>query len=145
MAQTTIAVDAMGGDNAPFEIVKGTVMALEKYDCEIILCGKTEEIYRSLEKLGVEKLPDGLEIAYASDVVEMEDNPSTVIKTRPDSSMIVGLKMLRDGGGDAFVSAGSTGALLAGATFVVRRISGIRRAAPGDRRARTRRCARSIP
>ena len=124
-----IIVDAMGGDNAPFEIVKGAVMALEKYDCEIILCGKTEEIYRSLEKLGVEKLPNGLEIAYASDVVEMEDNPSTVIKTRPDSSMIVGLKMLREGGGDAFVSAGSTGALLAGATFVVRRISGIRRAA----------------
>lgn len=124
-----IIVDAMGGDNAPFEIVKGAVMAAEKYRAEIVLCGNGEEILRSLEKMGISDLPKGLEIANATEVVEMEDNPSTVMRAKPDSSMVVGLKMLKDGTGDAFVSAGSTGALLACATFIVKRISGIRRAA----------------
>ena len=124
-----IIVDAMGGDFAPMEAVRGAVEALEHYNAEIVLCGITEEILRCLEKLGISDLPNGLEIAYAKDVVTMEDNPASVIKTKPESSMMVGLKMLKDGNGDAFVSAGSTGALLAGATFIVRRISGIRRAA----------------
>ena len=124
-----IIVDAMGGDNAPFEIVKGAVMAAEKYRAEIVLYGKGEEILRSLEKLDIKDLPNGIEIAHADEVVEMEDNPSTIIKSKPNSSMVLGLRMLRNGGGDAFVSAGSTGALLACATFIVRRIGGIRRAA----------------
>ena len=124
-----IIVDAMGGDNAPFEIVKGAVMAAEKYRVEIVLYGKGEEILRSLEKLDIKDLPNGIEIAHADEVVEMEDNPSTIIKSKPNSSMVLGLSMLRNGGGDAFVSAGSTGALLACATFIVRRIGGIRRAA----------------
>ena len=124
-----VVVDAMGGDNAPLEIVKGAVEAAEKYRAEIVLCGRGEEILRALEKLGIMDLPRGVEIANASETVEMEDSPSTVFKTKPDSSMAVGLKMVRDGAADAFVSAGSTGALLACATFIVRRISGIRRAA----------------
>lgn len=125
-----IIVDAMGGDNAPLEIVKGALMAAERYsNDEIVLCGVGEEILRSIEKLGVKDLPKGVEIAHATEVVSMEDNPSSVYKAKPDSSMVVGLKMLRDGKGDAFVSAGSTGALLACATFIVKRIRGIRRAA----------------
>lgn len=124
-----IIVDAMGGDNAPLEIVKGALEASKKYNAEIVLCGIGEEILRSLEKLGINDLPQGFEIAHAPEVVEMEDNPSTVMRQKPASSMVMGLKMLRDGGGDAFVSAGSTGALLACSTFIVKRISGIRRAA----------------
>lgn len=125
-----IIVDAMGGDNAPYEIVAGALAASERYkNDEIVLCGIGEEILRCMEKLGVKDLPKGVEIAHATEIVEMEDNPSGVYKTKPDSSMVVGLKMLRDGKGDAFVSAGSTGALLACATFIVKRIRGIRRAA----------------
>ena len=124
-----VVVDAMGGDNAPLEIVKGALAAAEKYKTDIILCGKGEEILRALEKLGIKDLPKGVEIANATEVVEMEDNPSTVIKAKPDSSMVKGLKMVKDGAADALVSAGSTGALLAGSTFIVRRIRGIRRAA----------------
>ncbi|MCQ2406880.1 MAG: phosphate--acyl-ACP acyltransferase, partial [Oscillospiraceae bacterium] len=96
-----IIVDAMGGDNAAFEIIKGAVMALEKYKTEIVLCGRTEEILQCMEKIGLSEIPKGMEIAYARDVVEMEDNPSTIIKAKPESSMIVGLKMLKDGAGDA--------------------------------------------
>ena len=75
--------------------------------------------------------PKGVEIANADDVVDMHDDPATVLKKKPQSSMVVGLQMLRDGGGDAFVSAGSTGALLSAATLTVRRVKGIRRAAMG--------------
>ena len=72
-----------------------------------------------------------MEIANADDVVDMHDDPATVVKKKKDSSMVVGLTMLKEGGGDAFVSAGSTGALLSAATLIVRRVKGIRRAAMG--------------
>ncbi|MFR4067904.1 MAG: hypothetical protein ACLT1T_02895 [Oscillospiraceae bacterium] len=80
---------------------------------------------------GIETLPKGVEIANADDVVDMHDDPATVVKKKKDSSMVVGLTMLKEGGGDAFVSAGSTGALLSAATLIVRRVKGIRRAAMG--------------
>lgn len=124
-----IIVDAMGGDNAPKAIVKGAVAAAEKYNAEVVLCGKGEEILRALHDLGIKDLPKGVEIAHASETIEMEDDPATAMRAKPDSSMVVGLRMLKEGKGDAFVSAGSTGALLACATFIVRRIGGIRRAA----------------
>lgn len=124
-----IIVDAMGGDNAPYEIVKGAIQACEAYDVEIILTGKGEDILRSLEKMGRKELPRGIEIAHASEVIEMCEDPVTAIREKKDSSMAVGLAMLRDGAADAMVSAGSTGALLTGATLIVKRIRGIRRAA----------------
>jgi glycerol-3-phosphate acyltransferase PlsX len=124
-----IIIDAMGGDNAPDEIVKGAVEACEELGVEIILTGKGEEILRALEKMGRKELPKGMEIAHASEVILMDEDPVTAIREKKDSSMSVGLAMLRDGHGDAFVSAGSTGALLSGATLLVKRIRGIRRAA----------------
>lgn len=124
-----IIVDAMGGDNAPLEIVKGAAMAAKEFNVGIVLVGKGEEILRAFQELGDAELPAGIEIADASQVVDMEDDPASVTRTKTDSSMTVGLKLLHDGGADAMVSAGSTGALLSGATLIVKRIRGIRRAA----------------
>lgn len=124
-----IIVDAMGGDNAPLEIVKGAHLAVKEFDIDVILVGKVEEILKSIEKMGLSELPPGLEVANATEVVTMEDDPATAIKTKKDSSMAVGMRLMRDGQGDAMVSAGNTGALLSGSTLVVKRIKGIRRAA----------------
>ena len=124
-----IILDAMGGDNAPEAVVSGALEALKAYNCQIILVGKGEAILEALKKQGVSDLPAGLEIANADDVVDMHDDPASVLHKRKNSSMVVGLKMLADGQGDAFVSAGSTGALLTAATLVVKRVKGIRRAA----------------
>ena len=126
-----IILDAMGGDLAPEAPVLGAVEAAKTYGTEITLVGRGEEILEVLRKHGIENLPQGVEIANADDVVDMHDDPGSVIHKRKNSSMIVGLKMLADGQGDAFISAGSTGALLTGATLLVKRVKGIRRAAMG--------------
>ena len=124
-----IILDAMGGDNAPQAPVLGAIEAVKRYNADIILVGRGQEILEVLKKNGLDTLPEGVEIAHADDVVDMHDDPATVIHKRKNSSMIIGLKMLSDGKGDAFVSAGSTGALLTGATLLVKRVRGIRRAA----------------
>ncbi len=124
-----IIVDAMGGDNAPMEVVKGAIQAVEEVKAEIILVGNAEAILRCVQELGLQNLPKGLEIANASDVVTMEDDPARAVRDKKDSSMAVMLYKLRDGDADAAVSAGSTGALLSGATLVVKRVRGVRRAA----------------
>ena len=124
-----IIVDAMGGDNAPQAPVMGAVEANREYGVGVILVGRGETILRVLEDNGIKELPAGVEIAHASEVVEMCDNPATAFREKKDSSLTVGLNLLKSGEGDAFVSAGSTGALLSGATLVVKRIRGIRRAA----------------
>ena len=124
-----IILDAMGGDLAPEAPVRGAIDAAKAYCVEIVLVGRGEEILEVLKKQGIDNLPAGMEIANADDVVDMHDDPASVIHKRKNSSMIVGLKMLADGKGDAFVSAGSTGALLTGATLLVKRVKGIRRAA----------------
>ena len=126
-----IIVDAMGGDNAPQAPVMGAVQANREYGVDIILVGRGEAILKVLEENGIQELPAGVEIAHASEVVEMCDNPATAFREKKDSSLTVGLNLLKDGSGDAFVSAGSTGALLAAATLLVKRIRGIRRAAMG--------------
>ena len=126
-----IILDAMGGDLAPQAPVLGAVQAAKLYGTQITLVGKGEEILRVLREKGIDTLPEGIEIADAEDVVDMHDDPAKVIHKRKNSSMVVGLKMLADGLGDAFVSAGSTGALLTGATLLVKRVKGIRRAAMG--------------
>jgi len=126
-----IVIDAMGGDNAPREIVLGALSAAKDFGVEIVLVGKGEEILRVLadEKL---ELPPKVEIADAAEVVEMCDDPATVIREKKNSSMAVGLRMVSEGYGDVFMSAGSTGALLTGSTLLTKRIRGIRRAALGS-------------
>ncbi len=124
-----IIVDAMGGDNAPQCNVRGAVAAVKEYGVEVVLVGRGEDILGCLKADGIADLPAGLEIAHADQVVEICDNPATAFKEKKDSSLTVGLNLLKNGGGDAFVSAGSTGALLSAATLLVKRVKGIRRAA----------------
>ena len=126
-----IILDAMGGDHAPEAPVLGAVEAAKAYGSRITLVGRGEEILDVLKTAGIQDLPDGIEISNADDVVDMHDDPASVIHKRKNSSMVVGLKMLAEGNGDAFISAGSTGALLTGATLIVKRVKGIRRAAMG--------------
>lgn len=125
-----IIVDAFGGDNAPLEILKGCRSAADDFKVEIILVGDEEKIYSCANQNGI-KL-DGMEILDAPDVMLMTDSPSEVLKSKKNSSMAVGLQALADGKGDAFVSAGSTGALVMGATFLVKRIKGVKRPAIGS-------------
>ncbi len=119
-----IIVDAMGGDNAPGEIVAGAVAAAEKYNVEILLVGKESEV-----KPLIPGSAKGISILNADDVITMEDDPMSVVKVKKESSMAVAMRALRDGEGDALVSAGNSGAILAGGTMIVKRIRGIRRAA----------------
>lgn len=123
-----IILDAMGGDNAPEAAVLGAFEAAKTFGLEIILVGRGEAILEVMGRHGITDLPDGVEIANAEDVVDMHDDPASIIHKRKNSSMVIGLKLLADGKGDAFVSAGSTGALLTGATLLVKRVKGIRRA-----------------
>ena len=124
-----IIVDAMGGDNAPLEIVKGALQGRARWGVDIVLTGDAAQILRALEECGEKTVPQGVEIANATQTVEMCDDPATVFRHKKDTSMGVGLTMLRDGKADALVSAGSTGALLTGATLITNRVRGIRRAA----------------
>ena len=122
-----IIVDAMGGDNAPSEIVKGSVMAEKELGVEIVLVGKEEQVKAELEKCGY--TGDKISVVNASEVIEGEDDPISAIRRKKDSSMRVALNLIAGGEGDAVVSAGNTGALISGATLIVKRIDGIRRAA----------------
>ncbi len=132
-----IIIDAFGGDNAPKEILLGAHQAVKELGVEIIAVGNETTIRTVAENEGISLR--GITIHHASDVLTMHDEPTDVLKKKPDSSLAVGLKLLREGAGDAFVSAGSTGALLVGATLLVRRVPGIKRPAlatviPGDPR-----------
>jgi glycerol-3-phosphate acyltransferase PlsX len=124
-----IIIDAMGGDNAPLEIIKGAQLAVEKYGVEVILTGKGEEILKCLEESGISGLPENVEVNNCDEVITMEEDPVSAVRKKRDSSMVIGLEMLKNGEADAMVSAGSTGALLTGATLYTKRIQGIRRAA----------------
>ena len=126
-----ILIDAMGGDNAPKAPVIGAIEAAKLWNVSVVLVGREDEILSAAKEAGYESLPAGVEIRHADEVVDMHDDPARVIQRKKNSSMVVGLKMLADGEGDAFISAGSTGALLSGATLVVKRVKGIRRAAMG--------------
>ena len=118
-----IIIDAMGGDNAPREIIKGALRAKHELGIDLILVGQ-EEAIRACLPAG-----EDVEIVDAREIITMEDDPSTATRRKKDSSMAVSLRLLKEGAGDAVVSAGSTGALLTGATLTVKRIHGIRRAA----------------
>ena len=123
-----IIVDAMGGDNAPLEIVKGALQAQKRFGTDIVFTGDEAAILAAVRACGFTELPDGAAIIPASETVEMCDDPATVFRRKKDTSMGVSLTLLKNGG-DAMVSAGSTGALLTGATLITKRIHGIRRAA----------------
>ncbi len=122
-----IIVDAMGGDNAPKEIVKGSVEAVEKLGVEVVLVGREEAVKAELAECGYNG--EAITVHNAEEVISNDDDPIAAIRHKKDSSMRVGLSLLAKGEGDAFVSAGSTGALISGATLIVKRIKGIRRAA----------------
>ena len=122
-----IILDAMGGDHAPQAMVEGAVLAAEKYGCQILLVGRQEEI----DPILAGRCPDKITVRHASEVITMEDKYSTAFRQKKDSSMTVGMNLLNSGDGDVLISAGSTGALLTGATLLNKRIKGIRRAALG--------------
>lgn len=122
-----IIIDAFGGDNAPLEIIKGARMAKDEYGVDILLTGSESKI-RSVAAENNIKIDD-MQIANAEEVITMEDDPSAVIKTKKNSSMALGFDLLSKGEGDAFISAGNSGALVMGATMIIKRIKGIKRLA----------------
>ena len=122
-----IIIDAMSGDKAPQEIVRGAVDAQLEFGEDIILVGKEDAVRACLRDCGAEGNAH-ITIHPASDVIDMHDDPSTAVRRKKDSSMAVALDLLHKGEGDAVISAGNTGALLTGATLIVKRIRGIRRA-----------------
>ena len=127
MTDMKIIVDAFGGDNAPLEIIKGCAIAAEEFGVDILLTGKENVIRETAQKNQISL--NRIEIADCSEVITMEDEANAVLKTKKDSSMAVGLRLLNEGKGDAFISAGNSGALCVGATLAVKRIKGIKRAA----------------
>ena len=122
-----IILDGMGGDNAPLEIVKGAVEASSKIDHQIVIVGREDEINAELAKYNYDE--SKIQVVHASDVIENEDSPVKAIRRKTDSSMVKGLTLLKDGEGDLFISAGNTGAYMAGSLFILGRIPGIDRPA----------------
>ena len=123
---TNIALDAMGGDNAPAEIVKGAVEAVEKEpSMKVFLIGMQEVIEKELIKYPYNKAQ--IEVVNASEVIETAEPPVNAIRRKKDSSLVVGMKMVKEGAADAFVSAGSSGAILVGGQVIVGRIKGVER------------------
>lgn len=125
----TVAVDAMGGDNAPFEIVKGAVEAVNEFGVNIKLVGVESVVKEELAKYKYDT--SKIEVIHASEIITTDEAPTTAIRRKKDSSMVVALNLVKNKEADAFVSAGSTGAVLTGATFIIGRIKGIERPALG--------------
>ncbi len=122
-----IIVDVMGGDNAPLETVKGVCDAAAEFTASYILVGDKNQIEQVAEDNSLDL--SKFEIVHTETVITVEDDPLSVMRAKNDSSMSIGLRMLSEGKGDAFVSTGNTGALFIGATLIVRKIKGINRAA----------------
>ncbi len=122
-----IVVDAFGGDHAPIEIIKGCALAVKEYGVTVVLVGDSSVIEKTIADENIDK--NGLEIVHAPEVITMEDDPLSVIKSKKNSSMATAFRVLKDGNADAFVSAGNSGAVLVGATMIVKRIKGVKRAA----------------
>ncbi|MCD8214069.1 MAG: phosphate acyltransferase PlsX [Clostridiales bacterium] len=125
MSKVKIAVDCMGGDNAPAEIVKGCIEALKTGEDKLVLVGKSGIIDNELSKYNYDK--ERIEVVDAAEVIENEEIPTVAIRRKKNSSMVVGLNLVKEGRADAFISAGNTGALLTGATVIVGRIKGVER------------------
>ena len=124
-----IIVDAFGGDNAPGEILLGCAQARKELGVDLVLTGDREKLLACAKELGLETDLAGMEILDCPGVLTMEDEPTAVLKEKADSSMAVGLRALAEGKGDAFASAGNSGALVVGATMIVKRIKGVKRVA----------------
>lgn len=122
-----IIVDAHGGDNAPLEIIKGAALAVKEYGHSILLVGREEEIRCLADEHEISL--ENMEIVHTEDIMTMEDHPKSILRAHKESSIAVALRLLSEGKGDAVVSAGSTGAILMGGTFIVKRIKGIHRPA----------------
>ena len=120
-----IAVDAMGGDKAPAEIIKGAILAAEKYKCEIILVGDEKKIHDEFDD--TKNLP--ITIRHAEEVIEMGEHPADAVRNKKNSSIVVATNMVKDGQCDAVLSAGSTGAAVSAAQLILKRIHGIGRPA----------------
>lgn len=128
-----ILIDAMGGDNSPDEIIKGCVDTINEIESEIILIGNEKIINQKVKdfygKENITEVNSKLSIRNATEVIENTESPTDAIKKKKDSSMVVAFKMLKEGEGDVLVSAGSTGAFMAGGLLLVGRIKGIDRPA----------------
>lgn len=123
-----IIVDAMGGDNAPLEIVKGAMLAVDEFNIDkLILVGDEKKINSCVKENNITL--KNIQIKHCTDEITMCDDAKSVLKEKPDSSLAVGFKLLNDGEGDAFVSAGNTGAITVGATLLTKRIKGVKRPA----------------
>ncbi len=123
-----VIVDAFGGDNAPLEVIKGCARAVSELGVDVVLTGSRNKIEKCAAENGISL--SGIEIEHTDDVFDIHEEPKEIIKSGSNSSMALGLRLLSEEKGDAFVSAGSTGALVMGATFIVKRIKGIKRVAP---------------
>lgn len=124
--RTIVALDAMGGDNAPKEMIKGAVQALEKTDAvQVLLVGKEDVIRAELAQYTYDKAH--IEVVNATEVIETAEPPVNAIRRKKDSSIVVGMKLVKEGQADAFVSAGSSGAVLVGGQVIVGRIKGVER------------------
>ena len=121
-----IIVDAMSGDKAPLEIIKGAAMSVGNFDAELTLVGNRDIIEKTARENNLSL--SGMHIEHTEGVITMEDDPISVVRAKRDSSMAVGLRLLKEGG-DAFVSAGNTGALHAGSSLIIRPIKGVQRSA----------------
>ncbi|MBR3395762.1 MAG: phosphate--acyl-ACP acyltransferase, partial [Firmicutes bacterium] len=124
-----IAVDAMGGDNAPGAIIEGCVSALSEMDAEILLVGKEPVVRAELEKYKGMYDEDRIQIVHAEEVIENEDSPVKAVRTKKDSSLVMAVDMVKDGTANAMMSAGNTGALMTAALLRLGRIKGIERPA----------------
>ncbi|MEA5057810.1 phosphate acyltransferase PlsX [Anaerotignum propionicum] len=124
-----VALDAMGGDLAPVEIVKGAVDAVKELNVDIKLVGQQDKINAELAKYTYPK--ERIQVVHAEEVIGTDEVPTSAIRRKKDSSLVVGLNLAKSGEADAFVSAGSTGALLTGALLIVGRIEGVERPALG--------------
>lgn len=123
-----IIVDAFGGDNAPLEIIKGAVEAKNEYGVEILLTGDEATIRKVAAEHEISL--DGVEIAHAPDIFTNNDQPSAIrSKAKANTSLAAGFRLLKEGAGDAFLSAGNSGAIGAGSMFIVKRIKGVKRVA----------------
>ena len=122
-----IAVDAMGGDFAPKEIVRGAVEAAKKYDCEIVLIGDEGQIRAELH--GADPAALRISIVHASEVIGMNEHPAEAVRSKKDSSVVVATRLVKEGSCDAVFSAGSTGAAVAAAQLILHRIRGVGRPA----------------
>ena len=126
MRETTIALDGMGGDHAPDVVVEGAVLAARELGVRVLLVGPERELTAQLGK-DAAALP--IEVVNATQVIEMDEHPANAVRQKPDSSMVVGVKQVREGRAQAFVSAGNTGAVMAAGLFELRRIRGVDRPA----------------